>query len=172
MTDTTAQRDVTPEGLHEKGRWQPHWTIEKWAREDDFLKGEQPDEVVEIDGNLLLTAGVTLLWDLTCAIGTNTAFSNANARIGVGDSTTAAVASQTGLQAATNKTYKAMNATYPSVSTNQVSFQSTFGSADANYSWQEFVVDNGTTSLNRLVSNQGTKASGSTWQVTLTVSLS
>src|SRR4030067_3202575 len=95
-----------------------------------------------------------------------TTHTNANSQTGVGDSTTAEAATQTDLQAATNKTYKGMDATYPSRSAQTVSFRSTYGRADANYALQEFIVRNGATALKdiiRKVSSQGTKASGQTW---------
>ena len=105
--------------------------------------------------------------------GAGTALSNANARIGVGDSTAAEAASQTGLQAATNKTYQAVDASYPTYGkSQQIVFRSTFGGSSANYAWNEFTVDNGTTSLNRKTSTQGSKTSGQIWQITTTISLS
>lgn len=109
-------------------------------------------------------------------IGTGTNFANANARIGVGDSTTAFAATQTDLQAATNKLRKAMDATFPTVSGNVITLKSTFAAADANFAWQEWGVFNAATAgtmLNRVVENNGTKLSGQTWvfQVTLTVNI-
>lgn len=98
---------------------------------------------------------------------TFTAFNNANAYLGVGDSTTAFAAAQTDLQAATNKLRKAMDATYPQRSANVVTLQSTFGSSEANYVWNEFGTFNASsagTMLQRKVSALGTKASGQTWQ--------
>lgn len=126
-----------------------------------------------IGENLLLNGGInSIIWPAVAG-GTYTAMNNANARLGVGDSSTAAAASQTGLQAATNKTYQAMDATFPTQGSSQlITFRATFASGSANYHWQEFIADNGTTSLNRLVSDQGTKTSGQSWQLTLTVTLS
>jgi hypothetical protein len=98
-----------------------------------------------------------------------TAFSNANAHIGAGDSTTAFNAAQTDLVAATNKTRKAMDATYPTRSTNVLTFRSTFGTSDANYAWEEWAVFNGSsagTMLNRKVESLGTKTSAQSWQIT------
>src|SRR6187549_1940603 len=71
-----------------------------------------------------------------------TPFNNANAYLGVGDSTTAFAASQTDLQAATNKLRKAMDATYPQRSTNVLTLRSTFGSSEANFAWEEFATFN------------------------------
>lgn len=100
-----------------------------------------------------------------------TAFNNANSYLGVGDSSTAFATSQTDLQAATNKLRKAMLATYPSVATNAITFKSTFASADANWVWAEVAVFNASTAgtmLARLVQALGTKASGSSWDLTFT----
>src|SRR6185437_10619267 len=136
-----------------------------------------PVEETEIIGNILLNAGINELWTLAAGSG-GTLYNNANAFIGVGDSSVAAAATQTGLQAATNKTYKAMDASFPTFGTSQlVTFQATFGSVDANYAWNEFSVRNASSeasgqALNRLVSAQGTKTSGQTWQVQIQITLS
>jgi len=86
------------------------------------------------------------------------------------------VATQTDLQASTNKLYKAMQATYPQVSAQTVTFQSVFASADANFAWQEFSVANGSSgaakNLNRKVSAQGSKVSGQTWTISVAITLS
>lgn len=103
-----------------------------------------------------------------------TAFNNANAYIGVGDSTTAYAAAQTDLQAATNKLRKAMDATYPSGATNVLTFRSTFGTTEANFAWQEWGVFNASsagTMLNRKVESLGTKTSAQTWQFTVTLTV-
>lgn len=100
-----------------------------------------------------------------------TDFTNANATIGVGDSTTAFAVTQTDLQAATNKLRKAMDATYPTRATNVLTFRSTFTTAEANFAWQEWAVFNAAsagTMLNRKVESLGTKASTQSWQITVT----
>jgi hypothetical protein len=102
----------------------------------------------------------------------STPFSNANSYIGVGDSTTAFAATQTDLIAATNKLRKAMDATYPQLATNVVTFRSTFATTDANFAWQEWGVFNASsagTMLNRKVESLGTKTSAQTWQFTVTL---
>lgn len=101
-----------------------------------------------------------------------TAFNNANAHIGVGDSATAFAAGQTDLQASTNKLRKAMDATYPSGATNVITFRSTFGTSEANFAWQEWGVFNASsagTMLNRKVESLGTKTSAQSWQFTVTL---
>jgi hypothetical protein len=104
-----------------------------------------------------------------------TPFNSSNARIGVGDGTTAFNASQTDLQG-TNKVRKVMDSGYPTRSGATITFQSTFTGTEANFAWNEWGVFNAATGgvmLNRKVESLGTKASGSTWviqvQITLTV---
>jgi hypothetical protein len=133
-----------------------------------------PEVVEEIPGNLLLNEGINEMLDLLSAVAGTTAYNNANADIGVGDSNTAESATQTDLQAATNKLFKAMNATYPQRGSQVTTFQSDFTNAEANFAWQEGSIRNGNTrnkNLNRKVQNMGTKASG-TWTLTATVTIS
>lgn len=154
-------------------KYQTNWTIRKFADDAAFARGEA-FEVVPVPGNMLLNEGINAL--LTIAVGgVETAFNNANSRLGVGDSAAAEAASQTDLQAATNKTYKAMAPTYPQVSGQSVTFRASFGGSEANHAWQEFCVDNGAVAgktLNRKVSNQGTKILGQTWTLDVTITLS
>ena len=172
--------------LQERAFYKTRWLIRRFSDDAAFARDEAgevvggdgqalPAESV-IEGNLLLSEGIGELWDLVCGLGSPTAFSNANAYIGVGDSTTAESAAHTDLQAVSNKTYKAQAATYPQRSGTTVTFQSVFGSSDANYAWQEFTVANASSgtgkNLNRKVSDQGTKASGQTWTVQLQITLS
>lgn len=103
-------------------------------------------------------------------------FDNVNAKIGVGDSTAVFAAAQTDLQAATNKLRKAMDATYPTIAGNVLTFRSTFIGTEANWTWNEWAVFNAGaagTMLNRVVEVNGTKLTGQTWvlQVTLTVNI-
>lgn len=187
--------------LFDKGKWVGRFSLKKWdftradgsidyetqaAFDKDAKKGMsdaalkekygeyfKSDEV--IGENLLTNYGInSIIWPAVAG-GSYTAMNNANARLGVGDSTTAAAASQTDLQAATNKTYQAMDATYPTYgSSQQIVLRATFAGGSANYHWQEYISDNGTAghAMNRLVSDQGTKTSGQSWQLTLTITLS
>lgn len=103
-----------------------------------------------------------------------TSFANANARIGVGDSPAAFAASQTDLQASTNKLRKAMEAAYPTRAGNALTFSSIFGASEGNFAWNEWGVFNaasGGTMLNRLVASLGTKTSTQSWQFTVTVTV-
>lgn len=125
--------------------------------------------------NCLLNSGINEMWDLiTGAVsGASHIFDNAAATIGVGDSATAAAAIQTDLQASTNKTYKAMESSYPTSTTQMATFKASFGSSDANYAWAEWVVKQATSAicLNRKVESLGTKSSG-TWTLEVTITLS
>lgn len=102
-----------------------------------------------------------------------TAFNNANSHIGVGDSTTAFSAAHTDL-VGTNKLRKPMDATYPTRATNVLTFRSTFGTSEANWTWNEWGVFNalsGGTMLSRKVEALGTKTSTQTWQFTATLTI-
>ncbi len=169
-------------------KWRCVTTVRKYREDVDHLRrqfgpegGErlleticQPYETRVIEGNLGLQEGIQELFKLLTG-GTATAFSNANARIGVGNGTAAAEDTQTDLQGG-SKAYKAMDATYPLVgdlADKKVTFRATFGSGEANFAWEEWVVDNGGTglkTLNRKVESLGTKSSGS-WQITVEISL-
>jgi len=133
-----------------------------------------PIEVRRIEGNLLLREGVKAIFDLLVGAA-ETAYSNANARIGVGDSSTAAADTQTGLLGG-NTAFKAMDATYPIVGAladKKVTFRASFGASEGNFAWEEWTVDNGSSAnknLNRKVEALGTK-SGGTWQLSCDVSL-
>lgn len=107
------------------------------------------------------------------AIGESTTdFNNANAHLAVGDSTTAFAATQTDLQASTNKLRKAMEATYPQRAANVVTARSLFGLSDANFAWQEWGFFNAAsagTMLSRKVESLGTKPVTQSWQLTATL---
>lgn len=132
----------------------------------EFLKST-PYEVIEREGNLLLNCGADITWDLV--VGDSAAhFDNANTTIGIGDDVTAAAPAQTDLIGA-NKKYNAMEATYPTSTTQKATFKSSFGAAEANYAWNEWVVKR-TTCLNRKVEVLGTKAGG-TWTFEVQITL-
>jgi hypothetical protein len=180
--------------------WTFDWKAEKWsedacdfARRKFWLPSDAPvsseilrritdaEEFDEIPGNLLLNAGIQAMEDQLIGA-TTSPFNNANTRLGVGNSATAEVATQTDLQAAagaSNRQFKLMNATFPSRATQVISFQSDFTSGEANFVWNEWGVDrgnaNGTTvtapMLNRKVASLGTKATG-TWTLTGTLTIS
>jgi hypothetical protein len=153
--------------------------IQRWqdAQRDHerFLKIVKLVDESRFLPNVMLNEGINTLTNLLAGQGSETNYGNANARLGVGESSTAESATQTALQGST-LTFKAMDATYPATGASQyIRFQSTFGGSDANNAWNEFTADNGSTpnkNLNRKVSAQGTKTSGQTWILQLTVTFS
>src|SRR5690606_17624064 len=158
--------------LGEKLHWDVKWIIEKYK--GDLKPDSKPYAIEEVKGNLAVNAGIQLLEDLLIGAG-GTAFNNANAHIGVGDSNTAAAAGQTDLQASTNKLRKAMEATFPSRSGQTLSFKSDLGPSDANFAWEEWAIFNASTSgvmLNRKVESKGTKTSSDTWTITCQITIS
>lgn len=161
--------------INDNIKWQPKWFIDKYRIKKGCKKKLELYETEEIDGNLLLNEGIGELLNLLIG-GTATAFNNANTYIGVGDGTTAAVATQTGL-AGTNKTYVVMDTGYPQISGNVVTFSSTFGASVGNHAWREFTVANGNSdtakNLNRKVESAlRTKVSPDTWVIRLQITIS
>lgn len=105
--------------------------------------------------------------------GPPTFFTNANARIGVGNGTTVFSAAHTDLQGA-SKVRVGMESTYPQIATNALTFRSEYGTAVGNFDWEEWGVFNAASEgvmLNRKVESLGTKAAGSTWVLTVTVTV-
>lgn len=182
-------------------RWRPVVTVEKYdddqtawtARRSGVLTpagadfealGVKPYDVVEAAGNLLTTAGLQRLTNLLIGAG-GTALTNTTARLGVGNSSTAAAVGQTDLQAAAgsaNRWFQIMDATFPTAVNGVVTLKSTFATGDGNFVWAEWASDIGTatvtsgntvnaTMLNRAVQALGTKASGS-WVLTATITIS
>lgn len=139
--------------------------------------GKSPDEVMRVHDNLLVSGGINLL--LLHLIGdTNiTAYGSGTANLRVGDNSTAATSGDADLMASSNVDSNPMDSGYPTVLANKVSWRSTYGSSEANFTWNEVGVvnDAGTPNLgtirllNRKVQNFGTKASGSTWTLTLEI---
>jgi len=136
------------------------------------------DRLIErrtIEGNIFLTEGINFIWNCIATGSCSPPFNSSNACIGVGDGTASENASQTGLQGS-NKFYKQVDSGYPTISGNKITFRATFGSNDANFTWNEWTVanqcsDNGV-NLNRKVQNLGTKASGTTWVLQVELSIS
>jgi hypothetical protein len=163
----------------ESFRWLCRFRLSKYreditsyqGREAEFHRIFKPYEVVDGEGNLLLNSGIDEMWDLIVGDSANH-FNNASAQIGVGDSSTAANASQTDLQAATNKTYKGMESGYPTSTSQKVTFKASFGDSEANYAWNEWAVKQSTSAkcLNRKVESLGTKTSG-TWTLEVNITL-
>ena len=155
----------------------------------DFMIGlfAPEDGIVEQSGNLLTTLGLNRITSLIIG-GGGAAFSNANALTGVGNSTTAANVADTHLTANStgNSRYIVMDASFPTQSNGVISGQSTFGSSDGNFAWQEWgwvvaaspansdtFAGAGTSPvmLNHKVASFGTKGSGAIWVFQTSVTL-
>jgi hypothetical protein len=180
-----------PVRVVDHGRLAPRWAIHKFHEHRDRVYKAAHIEGLPIEylldnfeliqalgfrDNCLLDEGINELWTLGAGTGA-TKFDNGNAYIGVGSDATAAVHTQTGLIAATEKKYNAMDTSYPTYGSSQkVTHRATFASGDANFHWQEITVANGNSdsskNLNRKVQDMGTKAAGTSWVATLENSLS
>jgi hypothetical protein len=179
--------------------WKAEWVLEKYNAPSDLVRAGAvaPDEVIHRKGNLLTYGGVDLLINGFTSTGAiiattgvkNTVFNNANAVIYVGDSNTAAAASQTDLQAtseSTNRDAVGMEATYPlhttgdnSTANQDVTFRSVFSTLVGNFAWEEWAIGNTTATtapykgriLNRKVEALGTKTAAATWTFTCKISI-
>jgi len=171
--------------------WHPHVKLEKFKGDYPGMTAEQikasgvePYEVVECDGNVLLNSGINSLL-FTGLIGTIAhPVDGTYGCVGVGDSSVVATAIQTGLQAASNHLWVLLNA-IPSIANQTLTFTATFTSLQANWAWNEWCLGmvpsglpldaanpTGGFALNRRVQSLGTKASGTTWTFTGTISIS
>jgi hypothetical protein len=170
--------------VRERGIWSCRFRIETF--EGEWAPGAEPIAVVEC-GNLLMHGGVSVLWQCLIGNGSTTAggaltyFNNANAAIGAGNGTALEAATQTDLQGA-SRLRKGMDATYPThtdgtaAGNRTITFRSTFGTADANFDWQEISVHNSVTDgagrmLNRKVQVIGVKSDTVSRVITATVSI-
>ena len=180
------------EKVNEKIGWRALWRIGKFRDPEGEIErmlrlGASVADVVrrfpgafigaeEFVANLALNEGLGELIDLAFGLGAPTAFDTTNGYLGVGDSNSAAAADQTGLQAAANKLYKVFDDGYPSRAGQTVEARVTFGSAEANFAWNEYTLANGNSdaakNLNRKVESKGTKSSGETWTLSLQITFS
>lgn len=144
-------------------------------------EGAVPYETISVPGNLLVNAGIQRLEDLLIAAG-GQAYDATHSRIGVGDDTTSASASQTDLQAGAGSTHRQFKlvSSGPTRSSQTITWIATFGTSEANFAWQEWCIDVGTADgttittpmLNRKVASLGTKTSAAAWQFTVTLAIS
>lgn len=171
------------------------WTPDQvyWARRRSGLlapSGAQlralvaPEEVITREHNLLVNAGIQRLLDLLIGAG-GQAYTNSYARLGTGNGAGTAAAGDTDLSASsgsTNRWFQAMDATFPSRSSQTLTFKSTFGTGDGNFAWNEWGIDQGgagsSTSGNTvgapLLNHKtgaalGTKSNGTIWTLTATI---
>jgi hypothetical protein len=189
-------------------RWdaeQTAWLVARGLAKNDLPPGWEPQgrhfeqanirpysETEQANCNMIMQSGWASLLGGIAAAPISAMYSATNGRIGVGTSNTAAVETQTWLQgdtgsASTTSWYQLCTAA-PAIVTTTIpatfTLTATFGSGNANFSWNEFGSDNASASgvylnglaggfvlLNRGVSSQGTKASGQTWTATESISL-
>ncbi|PZG53135.1 hypothetical protein C1I98_06145 [Spongiactinospora gelatinilytica] len=184
----------------DSGRGTTLWQVERWdadavgwvRRKSGLVSpgghvfrklGVASYQTTEHLGNAILSAGWTRILNLLIGTGSTQAMDATHTRIGVGDGTTAVTTADTTLTGSTNKYFKTAagvgtigaGAGPP---TTTLTISATFGTGVANFAWQKFGVDFGTTDgatevaplLNAAVSNQGTKASGQVWTATATLS--
>lgn len=109
---------------------------------------------------------------LFCGDGVIAAYNVSNSRIGVGDSSTAFAASQTDLQATSNKLRKIVDSA-PVRSNNSIDYTSTFALAEANFAWNEIGLFDSSSgdymATRRTLSGFGPKTASEQWVVTLTL---
>lgn len=131
------------------------------------------------EGNLITNVGWTRLMNLLTNQGATQAYDATHTRIGTGDVNTAAAYTDTDLGALTGSTHRQWKLVSgaASLGTKTMSWSAAFQSAEGNYHWQEWGVDNGTADgtaastsplFNHAISDQGTKVSGQVWTATAT----
>jgi hypothetical protein len=156
----------------------PHITGEQM-----FALNMEPYGVADEPGNLLLNAGINRMGSLLIA-GGGQGYNNANTAIGVGDTATAAAATQTDLSAAVNaanRYFQMADATFPTFAVQVLTVTATFATGNGNFVWNEWMIDQHTASgatasvaaaLNRKVVALGTKTSAAAWAFTVTITIS
>ena len=107
-----------------------HVRVRAWEKQPDGTEKEVYDKTIK---NLVVTAGKQTILK---HIGNITGGGYANS-IGVGDSTTAAAAGQTDLQASSNKYWKVIDASDRIVLTTTLYLSVDFGYTEGNYTWNE-----------------------------------
>lgn len=164
----------------ETGHWRTEFKVTKYkgdfkSEAEAIAAGAEIREVVKGKDNVLANVGIQILEDKLIGAGSAQVYDNAHARMAVGTGSGAGAATDTDATF-TNPVWKAMDATYPSRSGQVVTFQATWGSGDANQAWNEWGIDNGsvaTVLLNRKAPvTLGTKSSGETWVLQVTVTIS
>ncbi len=136
-------------------------------------------DITEFKGNLLVNQGIQRTEDLLIAVSVQ-AYDNTHCRLGVGNSATAATATDTDLNAAagsSNRQFVVMDSTFPSRASQTLSFKATHTTGLSNFHWQEWGLDNGVANgttvtanfLNHKVTDLGTKTSAAAWAFTVTL---
>lgn len=153
--------------------WHPVATVRKYDNNGRLY------ETISCEGNELTTVGLNRVADVLTN-GGDEPLTNTSCRLGVGNDDSTFSPSDSSL--GTSERYAVMEATYPSVSGSEITFQSIFEDAEANFAWECWGIDvddtppasDGNTALslfNRKVFSFGIK-SGGTWTLTVVVGLS
>lgn len=182
--------------------WKPRVVVEKWdldqidwtkARMDWTLGGPQepraadfhrlgvrPIDMAEVEGNIVTTAGRTRVASLMTA-GGGQALTTTATRVGVGNGSGTVAVGDTDLFASSgssNRYFQPVDSI--NVSTTQITVVATFGTANGNFTWNEYGWDIGTptvtggTTVNAVLFNHkaglsgtlGTKTSTYAWAFT------
>jgi hypothetical protein len=161
-------------GILEKAFENAVWKIRKFAN-DEAVKNNKPYEVSSFKGNCLCNEGINEILTIIGSDSSGTKYDNTNAYLIVGTGDGAATADDTESDF-TAGVVEGMESSYPTYGTSQkITWKASYGSDDANQAWNEFGVLNASTSgklLNRKVSDQGTKTSGQTWELSLEITFS
>ena len=177
------RRAALVEKAKNKGFKLPKGIVPAITRDQFFALNFDPYAVADEPGNLLLNAGINRMGSLLIG-GGGQVYNNTNTAIGVGDTATAAAATQTDLSAAVNaanRYFQMADATYPTFATQVLTVVATFASGNANFAWNEWMIDQHTASgataavaaaLNRKVVSLGTKTSAAAWAFTVTITIS
>ncbi len=188
-------------------KWQAHARVDKYSPEvveeltrilgyepksADYARlTVDPNAVVEVDGNILVSSGISNITNLIIA-GGGQGLTATRTIVGVGATATAAVIGDTALGANAGSAYYQLPDSAPSRSTvtatnDTITAVSTFASGNANFAWAEWCwatctgtvtpgatlasVATGTAMVNHKIASMGTKASGASWVFTTTVTL-
>ncbi len=187
-TEVASVTERPDAGLALRPADQLHWHCRAVA-ELHHWKTKERLQRTEIEGNLLVLGGASLMWEYALGNGTTSTGSakhylNTKCALGIGNSSVAAANTQKALQGA-SKVFKVMSAGFPTHTTGstvagaaQYVLKSTFTTLQGNFTWWEFGVASIATTaavqrlITRKVQNLLTKTSAATASLTLTLTLS
>lgn len=181
------EREAAHTGVQASESWGPRWKCHTKA--ELFYPGDHdPFYVKEVDGNMLLNGGASILWNClkgsgSTSTGSALKYFNATAALGVSTSLTAASSFQKALQGSAKK-IKVLSAGFPTHTTGSTAstaakmiYKSTFTSTEANFAWNEWGLFNraATGAVQRMLNRKAgallTKTSAATASLTVTLSL-
>ena len=192
--------DSEDKNVSEGFSYKPLWTIFKFPKEENTEKlklrskllqsptlgiedmralGFDPYAVEQIPANTSLKLGRKQVCNLIAKASAYTKWSSSIAYLFVGTHSSTESYSQSKLFATVGTGSCArysMDSGYPTVSSNVITWRSTFTSLTANFAWKEYSLRNKNVqttgiALNRLQSSKGTKVSGETWTLQLQITV-